>query len=80
MHLTVLPSGLVEMRRGESLQVQTITPEDVERVWRQDVSENPNLIAGVKTHPDTPYRYMVEVLDALRSAGAERISLMVLEN
>ena len=80
MHLTVLPNGQVELRRGESLQGQIITPEEVERVWRLDVSQNPRLIAGVKTHPDTPYKYTVEVLDALRSANAQRISLKVLEN
>jgi biopolymer transport protein ExbD len=34
----------------------------------------------VKTHPDAAYDYMVDVLDALHSANAERISLQVLEN
>ena len=80
MHLTVLPDGIVTMRRGVSLQVQAISPRDVASLWRQDVSENPNLIAAVKTHPDAPYSLMVEVLDALHSANAERISLTVLEN
>ncbi len=80
MHLTVLPDGIVAVRRGVSLQVQAISPRDVASVWRQDVAQNPSLIASVETHPDTPYRYMVEVLDALRSANAERISLQVLEN
>ena len=79
LHLTVQPSGLVDMRRGESLQVQTVSPKAVEAIWRRDVAENPNLIADVKTHPDAPYRYMVEVLEALHSADAERISLRVLE-
>jgi biopolymer transport protein ExbD len=44
------------------------------------VASNPNLIAAVKTHPDAPYRMMVEVLDALKLANAERISLQILEN
>jgi len=79
LHLTVQPSGLVDVRRGAGLQVQTVSPKDIEAIWRQDVAENPFLIADVKTHPDAPYRYMVEVLGALRSAGAERISLRVLE-
>ena len=79
LHITVQPSGLVDLRRGESLQVQTVSPKDIEAIWRQDVARNPNLIADVKTHPDAPYRYMVEVLEALHSADAERISLRVLE-
>jgi len=41
---------------------------------------NPNLIAEVKTHPDSDYRLTLDVLDALKSAGAERISLQSLEN
>ena len=54
-------------------------PNDVESLWRQEVTSNPNLIAAVKTHPDASYRYMVDVLDALQTAGADRISLQVLE-
>jgi len=33
----------------------------------------------VKTHPQAPYRYMVDVLDALHTAGAQRISLQLFE-
>jgi hypothetical protein len=33
----------------------------------------------VKTHPDAAYRYMIDVLDALHAANAERISLQILE-
>jgi biopolymer transport protein ExbD len=47
----------------------------VERIWRQEVSANPQLIAAVKTHPDADYRLMVDVLDALKSADTDRISL-----
>ena len=45
----------------------------------QEVTANPNLIAAVKTHPDAPHRFMIDVLDALQLAGAERISLQILE-
>jgi biopolymer transport protein ExbD len=53
--------------------------QEVEGLWRQEVATNPNLIAAVKTHPDAPYRFMMDVLDALHSANAERISLQILE-
>jgi biopolymer transport protein ExbD len=80
LHLIIQPNGIVEVKRGESQQIQTATASEIEGIWRQDVSSNPNLIAAVKTHPDAAYRFMIDVLDALQTAGAERISLQVLEN
>ncbi len=79
LHLLVQPNGVVDVRRGESQQVQQMRPGDVENLWRQEVQGNPNLIAAVKTHPQAPYRHMADVLDALQAAGAERISLQILE-
>ena len=79
LHIIIQPSGIVEVKRGESPQVQQVSPNDIEGLWRQEVSENENMIAAVKTHPDTPYKYMVDVLDALHIAGAERISLQLFE-
>ncbi|MDE2974913.1 MAG: biopolymer transporter ExbD [Gemmatimonadota bacterium] len=79
LHILVNPAGTVTIRRGESEQEQTVSPGEVEQIWRQDVAQNPNLIAAVKTHPDAPYRFMVDVLDALQSAAATRISLQILE-
>ena len=79
LHILIQPNGTVEIRRGESQQTQTVSPSEVEGIWRQDVAQNPSLIAGVKTHPDAAYRYMIDVLDALQSAGAERISLQLME-
>lgn len=80
MHLIVQPNGLVEVKRGESQQTQQVRPDQLEAMWRLEVTNNPNLIAAVKTHPDAPYRFMVDVLDALQSAGADKISLQVLES
>jgi biopolymer transport protein ExbD len=79
LHIIIQPSGLVVVKRGDSQQEQVVAPRDIEGIWRQDVSENDNLIAAVKTHPAAPYRYMVDVLDALHTAGAERISLQLFE-
>lgn len=80
LFLLIQPNGTVIVRRGESQQEQTISAADVEGIWRSDVASNPNLIAAVKTHPDAPYRFMIDVLDALQTAGADKISLQVLEN
>ena len=79
LHIIIQPNGLVEIKRGESPQVQTTPANGVEAIWRQEVSENPNIIAAVKTHPQAPYKFMVDVLDALHLAGAERISLQLFE-
>jgi biopolymer transport protein ExbD len=79
LHLIIQPSGVVDVKRGESTSVQQMRPDDIESLWRQEVTTNPNLIAAVKTHPDAPHRFMIDVLDALQSAGAERISLQILE-
>jgi len=79
LHLIIQPNGIVEVKRGESTSIQQMRPDAVEALWRQEVTGNPNLIAAVKTHPDAPHRFMIDVLDALQSAGAERISLQVLE-
>ena len=79
LHIIIQPNGLVDIKRGESPQVQTTPANGVEAIWRQGVSENPNLIAAVKTHPQAPYEFMVDVLDALHTAGAERISLQLFE-
>jgi len=80
LHLIVQPNGLIEVKRGESQNVQTMRAQEIEGLWRSEVAANPNIIAAVKTHPDAAYEYMVDVLDALQAANAERISLQILEN
>lgn len=79
LHLIVQPNGLVEVKRGESTQIQQMRASEIEGLWRQEVTANPNLIAAVKTHPDASYKFMMDVLDALHTANAERISLQILE-
>jgi biopolymer transport protein ExbD len=79
IHLIIQPSGIVDVKRGESQQIQQMRPQEIEGLWRNEVTANPNLIAAVKTHPDAPYKFMIDVVDALHSAGAERISLQLLE-
>lgn len=79
LHLVIQPNGVVDVKRGESQQVQQMRAQEIEGLWRQEVAANPNLIAAVKTHPEAPYKFMIDVLDALHSANAERISLQTLE-
>ena len=79
LHIIVQPTGQVIIRRGESQQEQQVRADALRSIWRQDVAENPNLIASINTHRDAAYRFMIDVLDALQAAGAERISISVLE-
>lgn len=79
LHLIVQVDGTVEVKRGESESIQTVRARDVEGIWRLAFAENENLIAAVKTHPSAEYGYMVDVLDALQTANATRISLQLLE-
>jgi biopolymer transport protein ExbD len=71
----VRADGVVELQRGSSPQVQLLRSTDVEALWRMELQHNPKLIAALRTHPDAPYRFMIDVLDALHASGAERISL-----
>ena len=79
LHILIQPNGTVVIKRGESEQEQTVGPNDIEGIWRLEYAQNENLIAAVKTHPDAAYKFMIDVLDGLQTAGADRISLQVLE-
>ena len=79
LHIIVQPNGLVEVKRGESTQVQLVTADDMEGIWRLEMAENPLLIAALKIHPAARYKLMIDVLDAIQMAGATIISLQVLE-
>jgi biopolymer transport protein ExbD len=79
LHLMIQPNGIVHIRRGEAPAIQQVQAAQVGAIWRQEFANNPNLIAAVKTSPDAQYRFMVDVLDQLQAARAERISLQILE-
>jgi biopolymer transport protein ExbD len=75
LRLSVGVDGFVDITQGRSQQSFRVRAERLGDIWRQRVAERPGLIAAIHTSPDAPYGAMVDVLDALRSAGARRISL-----
>ena len=79
LHLLVLPDGTVELRRGEALRGTFVRAGEIADVWREAVTDNPLLIAAVKTSPDAAYQRTVDVLDQLHLAGARRVSLQMLD-
>lgn len=76
----VQADGRVIVRRGESEQEQVVSYREVEGILRAELVANDKLIAAIKTDPEAAYRHMINVLDEVKLAGAERISLQVLED
>ncbi len=75
----VRPDGTVIVRRGESEQEQVVAYTQIEGILRSELAANENLIAAIKTDPFAPYKHMINVLDEVKLAGADRISLQMLE-
>lgn len=71
----VVGNDVVQLRRGDSPDKQTLDYRQVEAVSRQELAANPRLVISVKTAPQARYVDMVNVLDELHLAGATRISL-----
>jgi biopolymer transport protein ExbD len=79
LHLVIQEDGLVRVKRGESTNEQVVRFTDIASIWRLEFQQNDKLIAAVKTVPNAAYKHMIAVLDQLQAAGAERISLQVME-
>ncbi|MCB5230846.1 MAG: biopolymer transporter ExbD [Candidatus Cloacimonas sp.] len=58
-----------------ALDEEELSYHELENRIRVMVRENPDLVISLRTDRQSRYRYMVEALDRLRSAGAEKISL-----
>jgi biopolymer transport protein ExbD len=71
--------GRVVVRRGESEQEQTVSASQIEDLLRTELAANDKLIAAIKTSPRAAYKHMINVLDEVKLAGADRISLQMLE-
>jgi biopolymer transport protein ExbD len=76
----VRPDGSVIVRRGESEQEQVVPYTQIESILRTELAANENLIAAIKTDPFAPYKHMINVLDEVKMAGADRISLQMHED
>jgi len=61
---------------GEVMHDQELVSLEVmqDRV-KQMTENNPNLIVSIKTDPETPYEYFVDVIDAIKQAGNDKISI-----
>jgi biopolymer transport protein ExbD len=69
-------TNLLINAQGEVLLDNELVPvNDVNRVIKQKLEENPRLIVSVKTDRKTQYDIYVQVLDELKVANATRISI-----
>ena len=61
---------------GEIMHDSQIVSLDLlrQRVERM-TEENPNVIISIKTDPDTRYEFFVDVVDAVKEAGNDKISI-----
>ncbi len=79
IHFLIQEDGSVRIKRGESTAEQIVAAGEIEAIMRQEIGQNPEIIAAVKTAPEAPYRFMVSVLDELQQAASQRISLQLWE-
>ncbi|MFQ5601848.1 MAG: ExbD/TolR family protein [bacterium] len=69
-------TNLLINAQGEILLDNELIPvNEINRVIRQKIDENPNLIVSVKTDRETKYDIFVQALDELKIAKATRISI-----
>jgi len=54
---------------------ELVTVEQMGRRIAVMTKENPNLIVSIKTAPDARYEYFVDVVDEVKKAGNDKISI-----
>ena len=73
-------ANLLINQEGEILlDDETIQINELNRLARQRLTDNPNLIFSVKTDKKTKYSIFIQVLDELKIANASRISIVAPE-
>jgi biopolymer transport protein ExbD len=53
---------------------------DLQNIIENKLIANPKLVIVIETHPEADYGLMIDILDELRLANAERISLRTLKS
>ncbi|MEO0138715.1 MAG: biopolymer transporter ExbD [candidate division WOR-3 bacterium] len=56
-----------------SVDDNLVSAKRVSLIFRTKIQENPALITSIKADKDVPYRYVYDVMEALRDANALRI-------
>ncbi len=53
---------------------------DIRQFVENKLAANPKLVVVIETHPDADYGVMIDILDELRLANAEKISLRTMKS
>ena len=56
-----------------SVDDNLVSSKRISPIFRTKISENPSLITSIKADKGVPYRYVYDVMEALREANALRI-------
>lgn len=54
---------------------EVVAMPNIHTLVEEKIRENPNIVVSIETHPDAAYGVMITVLDEVKKAKAERISL-----
>jgi biopolymer transport protein ExbD len=57
-----------------------VAMEDLKRFIENKLEQNSKLVVVIETHPDAEYGIMIDILDELRLANAQRISLRTMKS
>ncbi len=73
--ISIDKEGVVRYKTSAMPEVEEISMKNIKPVIREIVTSNPDMVISLKTDRKSKYKYMVQVLDKLQAAGAEKISL-----
>ena len=80
LNLTVLPEGVVRVRRADDPGgAQLMTTQQITQMLATQHAANPNTIAVLLAGAETPYRFVYEVLGAIQESPVNRYSIQVEE-
>lgn len=57
-----------------------VAMEDLKKFIENKLEQNSKLVVVIETHPDAEYGIMIDILDELRLANAQRISLRTMKS
>jgi len=73
--ISIDKDGIVRYKTSNMPEAEEISMNNIQSVVKGIVTSNPDMVISLKTDRKSKYKYMVQVLDKLQAAGAEKISL-----
>ena len=73
--ISIDKEGVVRYKTFNMPEAEEIPMNNIKSVVKGIVTSNPDMVISLKTDRKSKYKYMVQVLDKLQAAGAEKISL-----